>query len=94
MAKSKQKEQKKQSKREHDNQSDIEQAKKKAAKIREQGLQKYKELLLQELESDKKKKLAVVSLLYFLSLMLVVVVYYSNTDFDEVQKAILYLFKD
>ena len=62
--------------------SDVEQARQKAAKIREQGLQKYKEQLLVELEHDKFKKLCVVAVLYLAALSIIGMMYYSNTELD------------
>ena len=72
---------------------DIELAKKKAAYIREQGLQRYKEQLMIELEHDKKKKLGVVLLLYLLAVALIGYMYYTNAELD-VEKLLLELIKE
>lgn len=58
--------------------SDIEKAKKKAAKIEEEGLTRYKKRLLAELEADKKRKLLVVNLLFALAMACVAGLYYSS----------------
>lgn len=72
---------------------DIELAKKKAAYIREQGLQRYKEQLLIELEYDKKKKLGVVFLLYLLAVAVIGYLYYTNAELD-IEKLLLDLIKE
>lgn len=58
---------------------DVERAKQQAAKIREQGLVKYKQKLLAELESDKKRKLQVVNCLFVFTLLVVATIYYAQT---------------
>lgn len=65
-----------------DKKSDAEQAREKAAKIREQGLQKYKEQLLIELVNDKRRKLTVVYFLCFITLMFVAFCFYTLNDLN------------
>ncbi len=64
---------------------DTEQAKKHAAFIREQGLQKYKQKLLKELEADKRRKLLVVNIFFLLAMVVLAMLYYwqTNKDFKD-----------
>ena len=72
----------KKAKEEPDKRSDVERAKEKAAKIREQGIIRYKQHLLVELESDKRKKLCVVNFLFFLSMITLAAFYYARNWVD------------
>ena len=75
--------------RQRSNSVDIDQAKTKAALIREQGLKKYQEQLLGELEQDKKRKLCVVTLLYLASLAVILLHYYWNTDLGALETKVI-----
>ena len=67
---------------EDDSRSDVERAKEKAKRIREQGIQKYKNSLLKELEADRNKKLCVVNFLWFLTILILSGFYYAKNWID------------
>lgn len=56
-------------------QKDVDRARETTAKMREQGLQKYRRRLLGELETDRKRKLFVTNALMVFSLLLVWLAY-------------------
>lgn len=57
--------------------------------MREQGLQRYKEQLMIELEYDKKKKLGVLAVLYLLTLAVVGYLYYTNAEMVDLESMLM-----
>ena len=74
--------------------TDVEIAKIKAAKIREEGQLKYNLKLLNELEADKARKLTVVNILLLICLAIVGIVYsfFEQTFWESLDDFIIKLF--